>query len=47
MMTLMNSISSKEFLLDEYISQIRLGGKYNFICYAVYDSHSNRVVFEV
>ncbi|CAF1241318.1 unnamed protein product [Adineta ricciae] len=31
---------------DEYVARIRLGGKYNFICYAVNDSHSNRVMFE-
>ncbi|CAF2319793.1 unnamed protein product [Rotaria sp. Silwood2] len=31
---------------DEYISHIRLGGKYNFICYAIYDPHSNGVIFE-
>ncbi|CAF4764913.1 unnamed protein product [Rotaria sp. Silwood1] len=31
---------------DEYVSNIRLGGKYNFICYAIYDSHSNGIVFE-
>ncbi|CAF5109362.1 unnamed protein product, partial [Rotaria sp. Silwood1] len=31
---------------DEYVSNIRLGGKYNFICYAIYDPHSNGVVFE-
>jgi hypothetical protein len=33
--------------LDEYVPHIRLGGKYNFICYAVNDRHSNAVVFEV
>ncbi|CAF1382025.1 unnamed protein product [Adineta steineri] len=32
---------------DEYVSSIRLGGKYNFFCYPVNDSHSHRVVFEV
>ena len=35
------------FCADEYVARIRLGGKYNFICYAVNDSHSNRVIFEV
>ncbi|CAM4853878.1 unnamed protein product [Rotaria socialis] len=31
---------------DEFISHIRLGGKYNFICYVLHDLHLNQVVFE-
>ncbi|CAF3721862.1 unnamed protein product [Rotaria magnacalcarata] len=31
---------------DEFISLIRLGGKYNFICYVLHDLHLNQVVLE-
>ena len=33
--------------IDEFISQIQLGGRYHFICYSIYDSHSNQILFEV
>ncbi|UJR25135.1 hypothetical protein I4U23_006494 [Adineta vaga] len=45
----LNTVLSDTYTIvvrDEYVSSIRLGDKYNFICYTINDPHSNRVIFE-